>query len=55
VTPPSWRSREAPKWRMDNISTEVLPGLRSAGVGQEEIDQMMVANPRRLLSRGASG
>ena len=34
---------------MDNIVTNVLPRLRSAGVQQEDIDQMMVANPRRLL------
>ena len=54
VTPPSWRSRAAPKWRVNNIATNVLPRLRSAGVRQEEIDQMMVANPRRLLARVAS-
>jgi len=53
VTPPSWRSRHAPRWRMDNIDTNVLPRLRSAGVRQEEIDQMMVVNPRRLLARSA--
>jgi phosphotriesterase-related protein len=51
VTPPSWRSRAAPKWRMDNITTNVLPRLRAAGIGQEEIDLMLVANPKRLLQR----
>ena len=51
VTPPSWRSRVAPRWRMDNITSNVLPRLRSAGVRQEDIDQMMMANPRRLLGR----
>ncbi len=54
VTPPSWRYGAAPRWRMDNIVSNVLPRLRSAGIGQEEIDQVMVANPRRLLTRGAS-
>ena len=29
----------------------MLPRLRSAGVRQEDIDQMMVANPRRLLAQ----
>ncbi|HYI22038.1 MAG TPA: hypothetical protein VEX62_05305 [Candidatus Limnocylindrales bacterium] len=55
VTPPSWRTRAAPKWRMDNITTNVLPRLRAAGVLQEEIDQMMVANPERLLQRSVPG
>ncbi len=51
VTPPSWRTRAAPNWRMDHIMTSVLPRLRSAGLGQKETDQMMVANPKRLLKR----
>jgi predicted metal-dependent phosphotriesterase family hydrolase len=38
---------------MNHILTSVLPRLRSAGLGQKEIDQMMVANPRRLLQRAA--
>jgi len=51
VTPPSWRARSAPNWRMDHLSTSVLPRLREAGVSQEVLDQMLEANPRRLLSR----
>ena len=49
VTPPSWRAREAPRWRMDTIPRHVLPALRAAGVSDAEIDQLMITNPRRLL------
>ena len=36
------------------ISEKVLPALLEAGVTQEQIDQMMVANPRRFFGQ-ASG
>lgn len=49
VTPPSWRAVVAPRWRMDNIHTRVLPALRAAGVSERETEQMLVDNPRRLL------
>ena len=49
VTPPSWRAAAAPRWRMDTISRTILPMLRAAGASAEAIDQMLVANPRRLL------
>jgi phosphotriesterase-related protein len=49
VTPPSWRAEEAPRWRMDTISRYILPALREAGVSGEQIDQIMIRNPRRLL------
>ncbi len=49
VTPPSWRAVSAPRWRMDTISRHVLPMLRDAGVSTDEITQMLVTNPRRLL------
>jgi phosphotriesterase-related protein len=32
------------------ITNELLPALRDAGVSQEQIDQMMVDNPRRFFS-----
>ncbi len=49
VTPPSWRARNTPRWRMDTIVRHVLPALRAAGVSSKEIDQMLIGNPRRLL------
>ncbi len=53
ITPPSWRATAAPRWRMDTICRRVLPMLRDAGVSSDEITQMMVVNPRRLLERAA--
>jgi phosphotriesterase-related protein len=53
VTPPSWRARHAPSWRMDTIHRHVLPALRDAGVPAKVIDQLLVGNPRRLLERSA--
>lgn len=53
ITPPSWRSAVAPLWRMDTIARRILPMLHDAGVSSEEIAQMMVANPRRLLEKTA--
>jgi len=50
VTPPSWRARAAPRWRMDTISRSILPTLRAAGVTADVIDQMLIGNPGRLLA-----
>jgi phosphotriesterase-related protein len=49
VTPPSWRSTSAPRWRMDTISRRIIPMLRDSGVSSAELEQMLVINPRRLL------
>jgi predicted metal-dependent phosphotriesterase family hydrolase len=38
---------------MDTISKRVLPRLRDAGVSSDEITQMLVANPLRLLQKSA--
>ena len=53
VTPPSWRARAAPRWRMDTISRSILPALRDAGVPDDAIEQMLIDNPRRLLAVAA--
>ena len=34
-----------------HISTKILPALRSAGVTDDQIDAMMIANPRRFFER----
>ena len=49
VTPPSWRAREAPNWHMENLSRRILPMLREGGASGHDLEQMLVANPRRLL------
>jgi phosphotriesterase-related protein len=40
----------APNWHYRHIPDDVLPALRAAGVTAEQIDQMLVANPRRYFS-----
>lgn len=49
VTPPAWRARCAPRWRMDTIPLRIVPALRAAGVPDEVIDELLVHNPRRML------
>lgn len=49
VTPPSWRAKWAPSWRMETIPQKVIPMLRDAAVSSDLITQMLVTNPRRLL------
>ena len=38
-----------PNWHFRHISQDVLPALRSAGVSEEQVQQMTVENPRRLF------
>lgn len=42
----------APSWQYTYIHNGVLPGLRERGVSDEEIEQMLVRNPREFF-RGA--
>lgn len=42
----------APNWHFTHISDDVLPALRERGVTDDQIDQMLVGNPRRLLAGG---
>lgn len=55
VTPPSWRARVDPNWHMENLPRHVLPRFRQAGVSQDELDQMLVHNPKRLLEPWPNG
>jgi phosphotriesterase-related protein len=43
------RARVSPNWHFTHISDDVLPALRSQGVTDEQIDTMLVANPRRYF------
>ena len=38
-------------WVQTHISDKVVPALLEAGVAAEQVDQMLVGNPRRLLER----
>jgi phosphotriesterase-related protein len=43
-----------PKWNYTHIHEEVLPALRTAGVTDDQIDDMLVKNPRRYFETRAA-
>lgn len=55
VTPPSWRRRHTPDWTHDHLIRRIIPSLLERGARQEDIDTMMIANPRRLLAPATVG
>jgi len=48
--PPAAIPAFAPSWHFGHLFDDVLPALRERGVQQEQIDTMLVANPRRYFS-----
>jgi phosphotriesterase-related protein len=46
---PAAKRALVPNWNYHHISDDVLPALRTAGVTDEEIDTILVKNPRRYL------
>ena len=49
VTPPSWRAAHAPHWHMENLPRRVIPALLAGGATEEQVHQLMVVNPARVL------
>ena len=43
------KARTRPLWHYNHISDDILPALRKAGVKEEQVDQMLVRNPRALF------
>jgi phosphotriesterase-related protein len=41
--------QSAPNWHYNYLVDDVIPALKQAGVGEEQIHQMMVENPRRIF------
>jgi phosphotriesterase-related protein len=39
-----------PKWHFAHLHEDVLPALREQGVTDDQIDTMLVANPRRYFT-----
>ena len=39
----------SPNWNFNHIPDDVLPAMRERGVTQDQIDQMLVENPRRIF------
>jgi phosphotriesterase-related protein len=45
----------APTWHFGHLLDDVLPALRGRGVTDEQIDTMLVANPREYFTAAAGG
>jgi phosphotriesterase-related protein len=43
------KTRTRPRWHYTHISDDILPALRKAGVTEDQIDQMLVRNPRAIF------
>ena len=43
------KRRTRPQWHYNHISDDILPALRKAGVLEDQIDQMLVRNPRAIF------
>ena len=48
--PPELPPVMAPNWHFTHLLDDVLPALRERGVTDEQIDAMLVANPRRFFT-----
>ena len=44
------KSTEVPKWSMTLLFEEIIPALKESGMTDEQLDTMMVENPRRWLA-----
>src|SRR6266446_2623653 len=47
--------RTRPQWNYNHISDDILPALRKAGVKEDQIEQMLVRNPRPIFEAGKKG
>lgn len=54
MTPPSWRAEHAPHWHLENLGRRVIPRLIEDGADPDDVDQMLVRNPARLLTPSAA-
>jgi phosphotriesterase-related protein len=43
------KRRTRPLWHYNHISDDILPALRKAGVSEDQIEQMLVRNPRAIF------
>ena len=43
------KRRTRPRWHYTHISDDILPALRKSGVSEDQIDQMLVRNPRAMF------
>jgi phosphotriesterase-related protein len=43
------KRRTRPQWHYNHIPDDILPALRKAGVKEDQIEQMLVRNPRAIF------
>jgi phosphotriesterase-related protein len=44
----------APKWSITHIFEHILPELTQLGLGAQDIEKILVDNPRRLFANAAN-
>ena len=44
------KANEVPKWSMTLLFEEIIPALKERGMTDEQLETMMVDNPRRWLA-----
>ena len=49
------KRRTRPQWHYNHIPDDILPALRKAGVTEDQIDQMLVRNPRAIFEARKPG
>jgi phosphotriesterase-related protein len=49
--PRSVKEQRMPNWHFLHITRDILPALRRRGVSEEQIQTMLVENPRRVFER----
>jgi phosphotriesterase-related protein len=49
------KRRTRPLWHYNHISDDILPALRKAGVTDDQIEQMLVRNPRAIFEASRRG
>jgi len=52
MSDPVQRRRQHPNWRWTHIPRDVVPALLARGVTKEQVEQMLVTNPREIFSHG---
>ncbi|WP_037322460.1 phosphotriesterase family protein [Amycolatopsis thermoflava] len=52
MSDPEQRRRQHPNWHWLHISQDVVPALLARGVTREQVDQMLVVNPREIFAHG---
>jgi phosphotriesterase-related protein len=45
----------APNWHLDHLLDDALPALREQGVSEQQIEEMLVASPRRYFTPAGAG